>query len=227
MIRRIQCAALALAAAFLIAPAAAADEEPRPAPKPRVSLTMPLEGMAVVPVGYAVVATPARDLGRFRSVVQVRTTARGWVTLDAAPLDRRGRSTGTVVSNRPGTKDYRAALLTAKGRVVSASSVKTIAWAPLEHRVELTCEESSSRIEARVPCTITVSPPVRLDDLVVSLQMQGRTEWFNLESFRVPPKGIIRTDVMGRVPGSVDYRVRLLRNAKVLNESNVVAIAYS
>jgi hypothetical protein len=192
-----------------------------------VSLTLPSEGMAVVPLDFQLQAAPADAAQRLRAAVQVRSADRGWVALKPVPLDKRGRGVGALASNRPGNKDYRAVLLSTRGRVVAASPVTSVAWAKLEHSADLTCDTDSAQVGTRVACTIAVSPAVRLDDMVVSLQTQGRTQWINLESFRVPERGIIRTDVLGRLAGDASYRAILMSNAEVLTQSGVVTVTYS
>jgi hypothetical protein len=192
-----------------------------------VTLTLPSEGMAVVPLDFQTQAAPADTAQRLRAAVQVRSTNRGWVVLTSVPLDKRGRGDGALASNRPGSKDYRAVLISARGRVVAVSPASSVTWAKLEHSADLACDTDSAPAGTRVACTIAVSPAVRLDDMVVSLQVQGRTQWINLESFRVPERGLIRTDVLGRVAGDASYRAILMRNAEVLTQSGIVTVTYS
>ena len=171
-------------------------------------------------------AAPARGLATFTAVLQVRSR-QGFTTIRTASLDGRGQAAGSIVSNRPGTKEYRAALLSAKGRVVAASAPVVVTWARLEHAVDLQCDDTASPVAVKVPCRIDVTPAVRLDDMVVSLQFLGSTDWLNLDNFTVPDSGRIATDVSGRTARSVDYRVQLLRDAQVIAQSSVVTIAYS
>jgi hypothetical protein len=218
---------LILGAALIATPSISAEEDPRPAPRPAVALTMPREGMAVVPLEFQLRATPSDVAQRLRATVQVRSAEQGWVALTSVPLDRRGRGDGLLVSNRPGSKDYRAVLVSARGRVVAASPTTTVTWAKLVHSVDLACGTDSAPVSTRVACTIAVTPAVRLDDMVVSLQLHGRTQWINLESFRVPDRGVIRTDVVGRATGNVQYRAILMHKAELLTESAVVTISYA
>jgi len=182
--------------------------------------------MAAVPIEFSLSAAPAKGITAFTAVLQVRSR-QGFTTVRTVRLDGRGRATGTIVSNRAGTREYRAALLSAKGRVVAASAPVVVTWARLEHAVALRCDSISSPVAVDVPCRIDVTPAVRLDDMVVSLQFLGSTDWLNLDNFTVPDSGRIATNVSGRTARSVDYRVQLLRGAQVIAQSSVVTIAYS
>jgi hypothetical protein len=159
-------------------------------------------------------------------VLQVRSR-QGFTTVRPAKLDNRGKATGTIVSNRAGTKEYRAALLSAKGRVVAASTPVTVTWAPLRHSVALDCAASSAPVGVDIPCTITVTPAVRLDRMIASLEVMGRTAWVPLEAARVPTDGTLKTHVAGINAGEGIYRVRILRDARAITISPTVSIAYS
>jgi hypothetical protein len=159
-------------------------------------------------------------------VLQVRSR-QGFTTVRPAKLDNRGKATGTIVSNRAGTKEYRAALLSAKGRIVAASTPVTVTWAPLKHSAALDCAARSAPVGLDIPCTITVTPSVRLDRMIASLEVMSRTEWVPLEAARVPTNGTLATHVAGIEAGEGTYRVRILRDARTVTMSPTVSIAYS
>lgn len=205
--------------------AATAEERPRPPVKRTVALALTGEGMAAVPVTYRIRATPTAGVSRLRAAVQVRAQ-RGWVTLRSSAPDRRGNASGSVVSNRPGVKEYRAVLLSTRGRVLSSTSPMTVTWTRLEHGVDLSCSATSAPVGADVPCMITVSPAVRLEEMIVVLQMRGRTEWILLEASRLRQDGTARTHVTGLGPGPAEFRVQLMRDALVRAESGVVTVDF-
>lgn len=224
MLRRLPIIVVA-AVALILTPAAHAEDKPRPVTR-SISLTVATSGMAVVPVDYRVAVTPAAGARALRAVVQVRS-ARGWVTTRGSSLDRRGRAAGTLVSNRPGTKTYRAVLLSARGRVLAATPPTTVTWSRLEHRIDLLCERTEAEVGIDVPCTITVSPAVRLEDMVVYLEFRDRTNWTLLEAMRVRTDGTARTHVAGLVPGIGEYRAVLMRQAEFQGSSAMVTVTYS
>jgi hypothetical protein len=207
-------------------PAALAEDDPRPPVRRTLTLLLPDTGMAVVPLAYRVRATPSAGATRLRAAVQVRS-ARGWVTLRSSAPDGRGSAAGSLVSNRPGEKTYRAVLMSPQGRMLATTSPATVTWSRLEHRVTLQCDRESALIGVDIPCTIRVSPAVRLDDMIAVLQLRGRTDWLLVEASRLRTDGEIRTHVSGFVPGLAEYRVILLHNARVQAESAIVTVAYS
>jgi hypothetical protein len=217
--------AVALAGALAATPAVGADEQPPPI-KRSITVSVPAQGMAAVPTAFAVSATPAKRLAEVTAVIQVRSR-QGFTTVRPVKLDNRGKATGTIVSNRAGIKEYRAALLSAKGRVVAASTPVTVTWAPLKHSVALDCAASSAPVGVDIPCTVTVTPAVRLDRMIASLEVMGRTAWVPLEAARVPTDGTLETHVAGIDAGEGIYRVRILRDARAITISPTVSIAYS
>jgi hypothetical protein len=217
--------AVALAGALAATPAVGADERPPPI-KRSITVSVPAQGMAAVPMSFTVSATPAKRLAEVTAVIQVRSR-QGFTTVRPAKLDNRGKATGTIVSNRAGIKEYRAALLSAKGRVVAASTPVTVTWAPLRHSVALDCAASSAPVGVDIPCTITVTPAVRLDRMIASLEVMGRTAWVPLEAARVPTDGTLATHVAGIDAGEGIYRVRILRDARTVTMSPTVSFAYS
>ena len=217
--------AVALAAVLAATPPVVADERPPPI-KRSITVGVPAQGMAAVPMSFTVSTTPAKRLADVTAVLQVRSR-QGFTTVRPVKLDNRGNATGTIVSNRAGTKVYRAALLSAKGRVVAASTPVTVTWAPLRHSVALDCTASSAPVGVDIPCTVTVTPAVRLDRMIASLEVMGRTAWVPLEAARVPTDGTLETHVAGIDAGEGIYRVRILRDARAVTMSPTVSIAYS
>lgn len=216
--------AVALSGALAATPVVIADEPPAPI-KRSITVSVPAEGMAAVPMSFTVSVTPAKRLAEVTAVLQVRSRE-GFTTVRPAKLDNRGKATGTIVSNRAGTKEYRAVLLSERGRVIASSAPVTVTWAPLTYSPTLTCELASSPVAVDIPCTITVTPAVKTHDMLASLQVMGRTEWVAIEAIDVPAKGIIPTHVAGIEPGVGMYRVVLLRDAKVLATSPTISITY-
>ncbi len=223
MLRRTLLAGCVLALCASGQVAVADDRRPAPPIKRTIALTLTDAAMAAVPIGYRIRATPATGAPRLRVAVQVRS-ARGWVTLRSSAPDRRGNVSGSVVSNRAGVKQYRAILLSTRGRVLSATPPTTVTWTRLEHRVELACTAASAPVGVDVPCTIAVTPAVRLEDMIAVLQMRGRTEWIPLEAARVPASGRVSTHVTGLAPGTAEFRAQLMRDAVVRAESAMVSI---
>ena len=217
--------AVALAGVLAATPAVVADERPPPI-KRSITVSVPAQGMAAVPMAFTVSTTPAKRLAEVTAVLQVRSR-QGFTTVRPVKLDNRGNATGTIVSNRAGIKEYRAALLSAKGRVVAASTPVTVTWAPLKHSVALDCAASSAPVGVDVPCTVTVTPAVRLDRMIASLEVMGRTTWVPIEAARVPADGTLATHVTGIDVGEGVYRVRILRDAREVTMSPTVSIAYS
>lgn len=182
--------------------------------------------MAEVRQPFRIDVTPAPTAEGVVSALQVKSAA-GYVTQQRLALDKRGRASGLVVSNRPAVRTYRAVLLSARGRVLAASPSVTVTWAPLAYSPALSCSRSSAPINVDIPCTITVTPLVRLEGMLASLQVMGRTEWVPMEATLVPAKGTIQTHVTGLEAGVGMYRVLLLRDAKVVAESPTISITYS
>jgi len=217
---------LSVILALAATPAAIAEEEPPRPVKRVVTLQVPDAGMAAVPIAFRVTTTPVKDARNVRMAVQV-SSKRGWVNLRTVAPDRRGSAAGTIVSNRAGNKEYRAVVLSPTGRVLAASGPTVTTWAPLVHDVSLRCERADAAIGVDVPCTITVSPPVRLDDMVTVLQQRSRTDWLTLEAARMPEKGTVRTHVAGIAAGVGEYRAILMRDGLIRAESAVVTVTYS
>ena len=216
---------LALVALTVTTPSTSADERP-PARKPTVTLDLAATGMAAVRQPFRVAVTPAPKAEGAKAALQVQS-ADGYVTQQLLRLDSRGRASGLVVSNRDAVRTYRAVLLSARGRVLAASTPTTVAWAPLRHEVTLACSSASAPVRVDIPCTITVTPAVRLDRMITSLQVMGRTGWVPVEAIPVPGDGLIETHVEGIEPGTGMYRALLLRDARLLAESPTISIAYS
>lgn len=225
MTRRL-LALLLTVSAFVLIPAPASAEERPPARKPAVSLELATSGMAEVRQAFRIAVDPAPKAEGVTAALQVKSAA-GYVTQQRLRLDARGRASGLVVSNKPATRTYRAVLLSARGRILAISTPVTVTWTPLAYTAALTCSRSSAPIRVDIPCTITVAPTVRMDGMIASLQVMGRTEWVPIEASRVPLKGVITTHVEGLEPGIGMYRVLLLRDAKLLAESPTISIAYS
>lgn len=216
---------LALVALVVAAPSASADERP-PTRKPTVTLDLAATGMAAVRQPFRVAVAPAPQAEGVKAALQVQS-ADGYVTQQVLRLDSRGRASGLVVSNKDAVRTYRAVLLSARGRVLAASTPIAVAWAPLRHEVTLACSSASAPIRVDIPCTIAVTPAVRLDRMITSLQVMGRTGWVPLEALPVPVDGVVETHVEGIEPGIGMYRALLLRDARLLAESPTISIAYS
>ena len=212
--------------ALALMPAAVSADERPPARKPSVTLDLSTSGMAEVRQPFRIAVTPAPKAEGVTAALQVQS-ASGYVTQQRLRLDARGRASGLVVSNRAATRTYRAVFLSARGRVLATSTPVTVTWAPLTYTATLTCSQSSAPIRVEIPCTITVTPTVRLDNMIASLQVMGRTDWVPIEAVRVPEDGLIATHVEGLEPGVGMYRVLLLRDAKLIAESPTLSIAYS
>ena len=225
MTRRLLALLLTVSALALTPAAVSADERP-PARKPSVALDLSTSGMSEVREPFRIVIAPVPKAEGVTAALQVQSSA-GYVTQQRMRLDARGRASGLVVSNRAATRTYRAVLLSARGRVVAASTPVTVTWAPLTYTPTLRCSQSSSPIRVDIPCTITVAPTVKLDRMIASLQVMGRTEWVPMHAVRVPAGGVIASHVEGLEPGIGMYRVLLLRDAKVLAESPTISITYS
>lgn len=225
MLRRIPLIVLLTAAMLVPAAASLADERP-PAPRPSISMTAPSTGMAEVPIAFHIGATPAALAGKSAVALQVKTST-GFVTRKRLMLDARGRVTGSLVSKRAAERTYRAVLLSRKGKAISTSAPVSVTWTPLVHTASLECARSIAPIGVDVPCTITVSPAVRLDDMVSVLQVMGRTGWVLVEADDVPSRGVVHQHVTGTEAGVGNYRVLILRDDVVQAESPAVSITYS
>lgn len=217
---------VALGALFLAPMGAIADERAPSSQRWTVSLDVAATGMAEVRQPFRIDVTPIPKAEGVVFALQVKSRE-GYLNQQRLTLDSRGRASGLVVSNRAAVRTYRAVLLSARGRVLASSPPVTVNWAPLEHSVSLTCTRSSAPIGVDVPCTVTVSPPVKLDRMIASLQGMGQTDWVPIEALKVTPSGVITTDVKGLAEGVTTYRALLLRDAKVLAESAIISIAYS
>lgn len=226
MIRRLTIVLVALGVLSLAPMGASADERAPASPRWAVSLELATTGMAEVRQPFRIDVTPIPKAEGVVFALQVQSRE-GYLAQQRLTLDSRGRASGLVVSNRAAVRTYRAVLLSARGRVLASSPPVTVTWAPLEHSVALTCTRKSAPVGVDVPCTVTVSPAVRLDRMIVSLQGMGRTDWVPIEALRVTSKGEIKTEVKGLVEGVTTYRALLLRDAKVKAESAIVSIAYS
>ena len=203
-----------------------ADDRAPASPRWTVSLDMATTGMAEVRQPFRIDVTPMPKADGVVLALQVKSRD-GYLTPQRLALDSRGQASGLVVSNRATSRTYRAVLLSARGRVLASSTPVTVAWAPLAHSVTLTCTRSRAPAGVDVPCTVKVSPAVKLDRMIASLQGMGQTEWIPIEALKVTPSGVITTDVKGLAEGVTSYRALLLKDAKVLAESAIIAIAYS
>jgi hypothetical protein len=226
VIRRLTIVLVALGVLSLTPMGASADERAPASPRWTISLDVATTGMAEVRQPFRIDVTPIPKAEGVVFALQVKSRE-GYLNQQRLTLDSRGRASGLVVSNRATSRTYRAVLLSARGRVLASSTPFTVAWAPLEHSVNLTCTRSNAPIGVDVPCTITVSPAVKLDRMIVSLQGMGRTDWVPIEALKVTPNGVIATDVKGLAEGVSTYRALLLRDAKVKAESAILSIAYS
>lgn len=191
-----------------------------------LNVSAPSTAMAWTTVPVSVSVTPPSKASGRPVVLQVKS-GNGFVTRDRARVDGSGRARFTVLNERASTVTYRVALIVGGGAPMVYSSPVTIRWVPLEYRVRLGCASTSSPIRVDIPCTIAVTPAVRVQGLAAVLQVMGRTTWVTIDSFRVPTSGTIATDVEGFEPGLGKYRVRLLRSGNLLTTSNTVSIAYS
>jgi hypothetical protein len=226
VIRRLTIMLVALGGLFLAPMGAIADERAPASPRWTVSLDLATTGMAEVRQPFRINVTPVPKAEGVVFALQVKSRE-GYLNQQRLALDSRGRASGHVVSKRAAERTYRAVLLSARGRVLASSMPVTVTWAPLEHSVSLTCTRSSAPVGVDVPCTVTVSPAVKLDRMIASLQGMGRTDWVPIEALKVTPRGLITTDVKGLAEGVTTYRALLLRDAKVLSESAIISIAYS
>lgn len=209
-----------------IAPVAQASDVPTPRQQRTVALTIASSAMASIPTQARIRATPAASTAGLTVLLQVRQRA-GFVTIDRLTLDRRGVGTLNVVSSSAGLKDYRAVLLSRSGKRVSASRPVAVTWDPLTYSATLTCQRESAPVTIRIPCAIDISPTVALDGVVVVLEQMTRSGWLALEAFRAPPDGQLATDVRGLTPGSTDYRVVMLKDARPIATSGIVSITYT
>ena len=225
MTRRLLALLLTLSALALMPAAVSADERP-PARKPSVTLDLSTSGMAEVRQRFRITVAPVPKSEGVTVALQVQSAA-GYVTQQRLRMDARGRVTGLVVSNRAATRNYRAVLLSARGRVLAVSTPVTVAWTPLTYTATLTCAQSSAPTGVDIPCTIKVTPKVRLDDVIFTLEVMSRSGWLLLEAAHVPTAGVASTHVAGTEPGVGMYRALLLRDAKLLAESPTLSIAYS
>jgi hypothetical protein len=225
VIRKLTAVALALGALVLTPGAVSADER-APARKPTVTLSLDATGMAEVRQPFRLAVTPAPKDREVVAALQVQSST-GYVTQQRVSLDSRGRATGVVVSNRAAVRTYRAVLLSERGRVIAASAPVTVTWAPLTYTPTLACSLTSAQVDVDIPCTITVTPAVKLDGVLASLEVMTVSGWLPLEAIDVPAKGTIQTHVAGIEPGVGTYRVVLLRDAKVLAISPTISITYS
>ena len=226
MIRRLTIVLIAVGALSLAPIGAIADERAPASPRWTVGLDLATTGMAEVRQPFRIDVTPIPKAEGVVYALQVKSPE-GFLNQQRLTLDSRGRASGFVVSNRAAERTYRAVILSARGRVLASSTPVTVAWAPLEHSVSLTCTRTSAPVGVDVPCTITVTPAVKLDRMIASLQGMGRTDWVPIEALKVTPSGVITTDVKGLAEGVTTYRALLLRDAKVKAESAIISIAYS
>ena len=225
MTRRLLALLLAMSALALMPAAASADERP-PVRKPSVTLDLSTSGMAEVRQPFRIAVTPIPKADGVTVALQVKS-ANGYVTQQRLRLDGRGRASGLVVSNRAATRSYRAVFLSARGRVLAASTPVMVTWTPLTYTATLTCGQSSAPTGVDIPCTIKVTPKVRFDDMIFKLEVMSRGGWLMLEAADVPTAGVATTHVAGTDPGVEMYRVLLLRDAKLLAESPTISITYS
>lgn len=209
-----------------IAPIAQASDDPTPRQQRTVALTIASSAMASIPTQASIRATPAASTAGLTVLLQVRQRA-GFVTIDRLTLDRRGVGSLSVVSSSAGLKDYRAVLLSRSGRTVSTSRPVAVTWDPLTYSATLTCQQQSAPVTIRIPCAIDISPTVALDGVVVVLEQMTRSGWLALEAFRAPPDGQLATGVRGLTPGSTDYRVVMLKDARPIATSGIVSITYT
>ncbi len=226
MIRRLSIVLIAVGALSLAPMGAFADERAPSSQRWTVRLDLAKTGMAEVRQPFRIDVTTTPQVKGVVLALQVKSPE-GYLNQQRLTLDSRGRASGLVVSMKAGVRTYRAVLLSARGRVLASSTPVTVTWAPLEHSVSLTCTRNSAPVGADVPCTIKVTPAVKLDRMITSLQGMGRTDWVLIEALRVTPSGVITTDVKGLAEGVTTYRALLLRDAKVLAESAIISIAYS
>lgn len=182
-------------------------------------------GMVAVPQTVTVRTQPAVAT---RVVHLQMATSAGWVKVANTRLDSQGRASMTVKVTTQGVRKYRAALWNATGsRVVAYSAPFSVTFAPLAYAAQLSCTSSSAVIRVKIPCTIRVTPTVRLTGLSEVLQVMGRTDWQTMGAWSVPATGVRDVTVEGLEPGVGKYRVLLVRNGMQIAESNTVSIGYS
>jgi len=190
----------------------------------KVTFSAPAQAMAYVPVTFKIATVPAVNA---IAQIQIATTA-GWVKTTQVSLNSQGSGTGTISSNNAGKRDYRAVIISrTNGKVLGRSARITITWAPLKYSVSLACSKSTAPIRVRVPCSIAVSPTVRMTGLAAQLQVRGRTSWVSMAAWSVPTNGKISATVEGFEPGLGNYRVRLLRSGALLTTSNTVSVSWT
>lgn len=217
--------ALLLAASGLASsPSAVSAVEHVESRKPSIALSLAPQGMAEVPEAFRVNATSAPK----RAVValQVKVGSR-YVTQRTVALDSRGQGKGAVVSTKAAERTYRAVLLSPQRKVIATSRLVTVTWTPLTYSVMLTCARDGAPVRVSIPCSIDVTPRVRLAGVVAVLKVMGRTGWVLIDAWRVPESGRIDTDVEGFEPGTGQYLTQLMRDARVISESPIISIAYS
>lgn len=203
----------------LTGPAAAAERT--------ITLSAPASAMAYVPATFTVRVAPRAD-----AIAQVQVaTSQGWVRVKQAALNDRGTAQVTLTNNQAAKRSYRAAIISrSTGKVIGYSSRVTVTWTPLTHSVSLACSQSSAPIRVRVPCTISVTPAIRLAGLAVVLQVKGRTDWIRMDYQLVPTDtGKVSVTVEGLEPGLGMYRVLLLRSGTgtQVGVSNTVSVSWS
>lgn len=192
---------------------------------PAATLAAPASGMVNVPVTFTVAVQPPP----VNAIAQVQVaTSSGWVKIEQAAIDAKGRAKGTLASSVTGNRSYRAAIISrANGKVLTYSKPISITWAPLTHTATLACAQSTAPVRVDVACTITVTPTARLAGLAAQLQVMGRTDWVAIDTWSIPSTGVISTSVEGYDPGLGRYRVRLLRAGVEVALSNTVTISWT
>lgn len=190
-----------------------------------ITLSPPASAMANVPATFTVRVTP-----RVNALAQIQVaTTNGWARVKQGALNDRGIATVSLTSSQAVKRSYRAAIVSrTTGKVLGYSSRVDVTWAALTHAVSLACDQSSAPIRVRVPCTISVTPVVRLSGLAVELQVMGREDWIPMFRRSVPTDtGKISATVEGLEPGLGRYRVLLFRLGTQIAVSNTVSISWS
>ena len=203
--------------AALTGPAAAAERT--------ITLSAPASAMVNVPATFTVRVAP-----RANAIAQIQVaTSQGWVRVKQAALNDRGIAHVALTSGQAVKRSYRAAIINrSTGKVLGYSSRVSVTWTPLTHSVSLACSQSSAPTRVRVPCTISVTPVVRLTGLSVQLQVMGREDWIPMTTRGVPTDtGKVSVTVEGLEPGLGKYRVLLFRSGKRIATSNMVSVSWS
>lgn len=196
-----------------------------PASTYAATLSAPAAATVGVPTVVTVRVTPAP--ANAVAQIQVGTTS-GWVRIEQVAVGSNGVATANVSSEVTGTRAYRAAIIQrSNGHVLANSKPVDIAWRPVTYTAALACTKSTAVVRVEVPCSITVTPAVRLSGLVAQVQVKGMSAWVPIDTWSIPASGVRSITVTGVNPGLGQYRVRLVRAGLQVAVSNTVSIAWT